>query len=64
MAKSRLQVTMRKDLKEWLDAQIRELRFADYSHAVEVAVFELKKKMEKEKKETYAIFHFSFTFAH
>lgn len=52
MAKSRLQVTMRKDLKEWLDAQIRELRFADYSHAIEVAVFELKKKMEKEKKET------------
>jgi len=51
MPKPRLQITIRKDLKEWLDAQIKELRFADYSHAVEVAVLELKKKIEKEKKE-------------
>lgn len=50
MAKPRLQVTIRKDLKDWLDEQIKELRFADYSHAIEVAVLELKKKLEKEKK--------------
>jgi Arc/MetJ-type ribon-helix-helix transcriptional regulator len=51
MAKPRLQITIRKDLKEWLDGQIKELRFADYSHAVEVAVLELKNKIEKEKNE-------------
>ena len=48
MAKVRLQVTVREDIVKWIDEQVKNLRFATRSHAIEYAVLQL---MEKKKKE-------------
>jgi Arc/MetJ-type ribon-helix-helix transcriptional regulator len=48
MAKVRLQVTVREDIVKWIDEQVKNLRFATRSHAIEYAVLQL---MEKKKNE-------------
>jgi len=48
MVKKRLQVTVREDIVTWIDQQIKTLKFASRSHAIEYALLQL---MEKEKKE-------------
>ena len=42
MPKLRLQVTVREDLVKWIDEQVKRLRFANRSHAIEFALAELK----------------------
>ncbi len=49
MVKKRLQVTVRKDIVNWIDQQVEKLRFASRSHSIEYALLQL---MEQEKKET------------
>lgn len=49
MAKTRCQVTLRKEIVEWVDKEVEKLRFASRSHAVEYALLQLMKQ-EKEKK--------------
>lgn len=51
MAKIRCQVTLRKEIVEWIDKEIEKLRFASRSHAVEYAVLQLIKQEKEEKKE-------------
>jgi len=41
-------VTLSSDLLDWIDKKIKDKTFADRSHAVEQAVFYLKKKYEEE----------------
>jgi Arc/MetJ-type ribon-helix-helix transcriptional regulator len=48
MPKQRLQVTIRKDIVEWMDQEVETLRFASRSHALEYAMLELMKKEKKE----------------
>lgn len=48
MAKMRLQVTVREDIVKWVDNEVKKLRFASRSHAIEYALQQL---MEKKKKE-------------
>ena len=48
MVKKRLQVTVRKDIVNWIDQQVEKLRFASRTHAIEYALLQL---MEQEKKE-------------
>lgn len=50
MAKIRCQVTLRKEIVEWIDKEVEKLRFASRSHAVEYAVVQLMKRQEKEEK--------------
>lgn len=49
MAKKRLQVTVREDIVDWVDAQVEKVRFASRSHAIEYALLQLKEKTEREK---------------
>jgi len=46
MARKReqLTITLPQDLIEWMDEQIDRRRFANKSHAIELALFELKKR--------------------
>jgi len=46
MARKReqLTITLPQDLIEWMDNQIDRKRFANKSHAIELALFELKEK--------------------
>ena len=48
MPKIRVYVTIREDLVKWIDQQVKTLRFASRSHAIEYA---LAKLIETEKKE-------------
>jgi Arc/MetJ-type ribon-helix-helix transcriptional regulator len=48
MPKQRLQVTVREDLVKWIDQQVKNLKFANRSHAIEFALLKLK---ESEKRE-------------
>jgi hypothetical protein len=47
MPKQRLQVTIRKDLIEWMDKKIEQGEFASYSHAIDRALIKLKDQEEK-----------------
>lgn len=48
MPKKRVYATIREDLVKWIDQEVKKLRFANRSHAIEYAVSKLK---EDEKKE-------------
>jgi Arc/MetJ-type ribon-helix-helix transcriptional regulator len=39
----KLTLTLPADLAKWIDAQVRERKYATRSHALEVAILELKK---------------------
>ena len=41
VAKQRLQVTVRPELVKWIDQEIKDLRFASRSHAIEYALMKL-----------------------
>ena len=41
MGKQRLQVTVREDIVRWVDQEVKRLRFASRSHAVEYALLKL-----------------------
>ena len=47
MSKLRRSITISKDLAEWIEEQIEEKRFKDFSHALEFAVYQLKKETEQ-----------------
>ena len=47
MPKVRLQITMREDLVKWIDEQVKKLRFASRSHAIEYAIAKLIESEEK-----------------
>jgi len=47
MAKQRLQVTIRKDLVDWMQTQKENGIFSSYSHAIERALIKLKESEEK-----------------
>jgi Arc/MetJ-type ribon-helix-helix transcriptional regulator len=49
MPKQRLQVTLRKDLIEWMDIEVEKGIFASYSHAIERALIKLKEIDEKKE---------------
>lgn len=51
MAKIRLQVTVREDIVKWIDEQVKKLRFASRSHAIEYALTKLREQ-EKAKNST------------
>ena len=51
MVKKRLQVTVREDIVKWIDHEVKELRFASRSHAIEYALLQLMKKSETNKNE-------------
>lgn len=44
MVKKRVAVTIREDLLEWLDQQVRTMRFHNRSHGIEYALHKLKGK--------------------
>ena len=50
MAKIRVYATIREDLVEWMDEQIKKLRFANRSHALEYALAKLIEAEEKREK--------------
>jgi hypothetical protein len=47
MVKQRLQVTIRKDLVDWMQTQKENGVFSSYSHAIERALIKLKEAEEK-----------------
>ena len=47
MVKQRLQVTVRKDLVQWMDTKIESGEYASRSHAIERALIKLKELEEK-----------------
>ena len=47
MAKQRLQVTVRKDLVDWIDSKIEKGDYASRSHAIEKALIKLRETEEK-----------------
>jgi Arc/MetJ-type ribon-helix-helix transcriptional regulator len=49
MTKIHKSLTISKDLIEWIDEQIECKRFKDFSHAIEYAVYELRKRERKQK---------------
>jgi Arc/MetJ-type ribon-helix-helix transcriptional regulator len=49
LPKLRLQVTIREDLVKWIDEQVKKLRFANRSHAIEYALAELKENGQQKK---------------
>jgi Arc/MetJ-type ribon-helix-helix transcriptional regulator len=50
MAKFRMQVTVKEDLVKYVDEQVKKLRFASRSHAVEYALTQLKEMDRQERK--------------
>lgn len=44
MPKIRVYATIRKDLVQWMDQEVENLRFANRSHAIEFALAKLKEK--------------------
>lgn len=49
MGKIRLQVTVKPDLVDWIDEEIKTSLFSSRSHAVEFALSELRRKLEKKE---------------
>jgi len=49
MKKPRRSVTLSKETVDWINQQIEQRRFKDFSHAVEYAVWHLKDEMDKQK---------------
>ena len=49
MPKKRVGLTLPEDLVKWLDEQVKTRKYADRSHAVEVAILTLKELKEKSK---------------
>lgn len=49
MAKQRLQVTVRKDLVQWMDTKIKTGEYASRSHAIERALIKQKELDENGK---------------
>ena len=47
MPKKRVYATIREDLVEWMDQQVKKLRFASRSHAIEYALAKLKGEKER-----------------
>jgi len=47
--KIKVSLTIDSGLMEWIDKQVEEFVFQSRSHAMEQAVYKLKKEMEKEK---------------
>ena len=46
-AKTKVSLTIDSGLMEWIDKQVEDFTFQSRSHAIEQAVFKLKKDMEK-----------------
>jgi len=51
MAKEKISVTIDSELLKWARSQVKIKRFANVSHALEFALFELKKTEEKSAKQ-------------
>lgn len=51
MVKKRVAVTIREDLVEWLDQQVKTMRFHNRSHGVEYAVQKLLEADRQKAKE-------------
>ena len=49
MPKVRRSITISKELVDWINGQIEERRFKDFSHGVEFSVYKLKKETEKQE---------------
>jgi metal-responsive CopG/Arc/MetJ family transcriptional regulator len=49
MPKKRVYATIREELVNWLDEEIKKLRFANRSHGIEVALQKLKEQLSQEK---------------
>jgi Arc/MetJ-type ribon-helix-helix transcriptional regulator len=49
MPKKRVYATIREDLVKWVDSEVRSLRFANRSHAIEYALSRLKEESEKKE---------------
>jgi Arc/MetJ-type ribon-helix-helix transcriptional regulator len=49
MPKKRVYATIREELVNWLDEEIKRLRFANRSHGIEVALQKLKEQLSQEK---------------
>ena len=47
-AKRKVSITVDKGLLEWIDRKIEEFTFQSRSHAIEQAIYKLKKEIEKE----------------
>ena len=48
MPKVRVYATIREDFVKWIDEQVKKLRFANRSHAIEYALAKLIESEEKE----------------
>jgi len=46
--KKNFNVSLSKELCDWIERKIQERVFANRSHAIEMAVFELRKRFEEE----------------
>ena len=51
MVRKKVQITINihPNLKKWIGEKLEDYTFGSISHAVEQALYELKKKMEKKK---------------
>lgn len=47
MRKQKLSIAIDQDLMEWIESQIKTSRFANYSHAIQYSVRQLKESEEK-----------------
>ena len=47
MKKQKLSIAIDHDLLEWIETQIKTSRFANYSHAIQYCVRQLKESEEK-----------------
>ena len=47
MKKQKLSIALDSDLLEWIEAQIKTSRFANYSHAIQYSVRKLKESEEE-----------------
>lgn len=52
MPKKRLYATVREDLVEWIDKEVKKLRFANRSHAIEYAISKLIESEERPRGKT------------
>ena len=52
-SKKKISITIEKELFDWLEVQCKSKRFGSKSHGVELALKELKKKIEKNEKINY-----------
>jgi len=48
--KIKTSIALDEDLLNWIDDQIKVKRFANRTHAIEYALFELKRRLEEEVK--------------